>query len=267
MSNMSNELTVPDNEVKPKPIEKVYRTTSEEIDQLELALIEASKHLPLTIEKTKQGYGYKYADISDLISETKPILIEHGLLMSQGVYGNTTLFLRTRLSHPKSKQWIEDEVRLINDPQQKNILQSIGSAFTYERRYQWQALIGLSAEEDKDGNAPKPQPQSKQPQKKNAPPQKQQSAKKYPNGLTEAQLKRLFAITGKSTWQPSDVKDYIAEEFKKESSKDLTPKEYNLLCNKIMNENPPNVEFEDANEGVPPQPTEEFAPDDEETPF
>jgi len=46
--------------------------------------------------------------------------------------------------------------------------QSIGSAITYARRYTWQALIGVAAEEDDDGNAATDQhdPRSTPPQPK-----------------------------------------------------------------------------------------------------
>lgn len=54
---------------------------------------------------------------------------------------------------------------------------------------------------------------------------------------TDKQLKRLFAITKASNWDPEAVTSLMSEKYDKISSKDLNIDEYNELC-KIIEENP-----------------------------
>jgi phage recombination protein Bet len=52
--------------------------------------------------------------------------------------------------------------------------------------------------------------------------------------VTEAQLKRLWAISKESKWTPENCKTLIQAQFGKESSKDLNMEEYDLLCGTIQ---------------------------------
>lgn len=50
---------------------------------------------------------------------------------------------------------------------------------------------------------------------------------------TKKQLNRLYAITKDNNWPDDDVKEYMAMEFKKAASQDLTIIEYRQLCDFI----------------------------------
>lgn len=54
------------------------------------------------------------------------------------------------------------------------------------------------------------------------------------SGPTDKQLKRLFTISKSSNWTNDDVKDYIKNEFRKESTRDLTLDEYDWICKVIQ---------------------------------
>lgn len=53
------------------------------------------------------------------------------------------------------------------------------------------------------------------------------------HGPSQAQLKRLFAISKAAKWHETAVKDYMQKEFKITSSKQLTAQQYDSLCNHI----------------------------------
>jgi ERF superfamily len=104
--------------------------------------------------------GKKYADLADVIAATQSGMSKNGLSLIQvpirkddaqeaGVF--------SILAH-SSGEWISVELILpatmkAKDGAIKFDQQSIGSAITYARRYTWQALVGVAAEEDDDGNA------------------------------------------------------------------------------------------------------------------
>lgn len=50
---------------------------------------------------------------------------------------------------------------------------------------------------------------------------------------SQAQLKRLFDLSKESHVELDQVKEYIQKEFKKDSTKDLTMREYDQLCNEL----------------------------------
>jgi hypothetical protein len=104
--------------------------------------------------------GKKYADLADVIAATQPALAKNGLSVVQIPIrkdGEKEAGVRTILAH-SSGESISVELMLpatmkASGGELKFDQQSIGSAITYARRYTWQALVGVAAEEDDDGNA------------------------------------------------------------------------------------------------------------------
>lgn len=125
--------------------------TSDTIDELAKALIDAQSELP-QLERVKKGvFDSKYAPIEEVAEKSIAVLKKHGLGISQlvgGGQGQTRL--ETVLLH-RSGQWISESSELFvtkKDPQGQ------GSAITYMRRYAWMAIIGMVAkDEDDDGNS------------------------------------------------------------------------------------------------------------------
>lgn len=66
-------------------------------------------------------------------------------------------------------------------------------------------------------------------------------------GPSEKQLKRLFAISKKANWSPAEVKDYMWDQWQKESSKDLNYVQYDELC-KYIEAHPVNEDAEPASD-------------------
>ena len=129
---------------------------SESIKELAMSLSKAQGEFPV-IPKTKVAkvrmkaggeYTYNYADLSDIIKATSPVLSKHGLAVSQDyvLIGDNLLFIETALLH-SSGEWKTSlcPLRLMTTPQEQ------GSENTYYRRYALCAALGIHAEEDDDG--------------------------------------------------------------------------------------------------------------------
>ena len=98
----------------------------------------------------------RYADLATVLKTVRPVLARHGIALVQAtrVEDDGRVLLITRLL------WRDEEVvgyypisPVKNDPQ------GMGSAMTYARRYALQAIVGVAADDDDDGNAasaPKP---------------------------------------------------------------------------------------------------------------
>ena len=103
--------------------------------------------------KSKQGHGYKYADLAECINIAKAPLAATGLAVSQMIgqseSGKQTLI--TILTH-SSGQYMMSEFDLVDAALMggagKNPAQVLGSAITYQRRYAYTAIIGMAQQDD-----------------------------------------------------------------------------------------------------------------------
>jgi hypothetical protein len=132
------------------------------VSALAEALVAAQAELPCALGKDADGQigqrSYRYLTLDKLIAETRPILTKHGLAMIQfpsftqrGEDGAMPT-LETHLVH------VDGEIQLTSMPLYlpEKTMQGLGSAITYARRYAWQSVLGIAAEEDTDGPAPDP---------------------------------------------------------------------------------------------------------------
>jgi hypothetical protein len=128
---------------------------SDQIDEISEALRSAQEEFE-TIKKDKDGYGYKYADLENIIQSTKAKLCEKGLSFCQTAgCDERGDFIETMLMH-KSGQWLSGKLYLkLATLKNLSPMQSLGVAITYARRYSLQAILGVSTDEDTDGNKPR----------------------------------------------------------------------------------------------------------------
>jgi hypothetical protein len=61
--------------------------------------------------------------------------------------------LFTKLVHVSGEAWNHETPLYLTD----KTMQGLGAAITYARRYAWQSVLGIAAEEDTDGPAPTPE--------------------------------------------------------------------------------------------------------------
>lgn len=132
--------------------------TSESFMQLAAALAKAqaafavpvkSKSANVTRKDGSPGYGYTYADLSDVFDAVRPGLAANGLsILSLINHESTRPMLETILMH-ESGEWISMlyPVNLTGRPQ------DIGGELTYARRYSISCMLGVASEDDDDANA------------------------------------------------------------------------------------------------------------------
>lgn len=92
----------------------------------------------------------KYAPLSEVINTTKPLLLKHGLSVLQSPSGDGENIIVTTILMHSSGEWIEGEPLVLKAD--KVTAQGAGSAITYGRRYAMSAILGISSEDDDDGN-------------------------------------------------------------------------------------------------------------------
>jgi hypothetical protein len=130
----------------------VTEQTTPDLGPLAAALAKAQAAFPrVTRDKTvtvttKTGgsYSFKYAPLDSILEATRGPLAENGLTVVQLIDGHD---LVTSLLH-SSGAYLSGRAAL---PQSADI-QGLGSAVTYMRRYAIQAMLGIAAEDDDDGN-------------------------------------------------------------------------------------------------------------------
>lgn len=121
---------------------------SQSVGELIAALGAAQAEFP-SVKKDRQGYGYKYADLSSCLEAVREPLSKNGLSIVQfpsSIDGKQ--FLVTHLMHT-SGEYITGEYIMETDVLAKmNSCQAMGSALTYARRYSLAAMVGLTLEDD-----------------------------------------------------------------------------------------------------------------------
>jgi hypothetical protein len=112
------------------------------------SLLQAQTHLA-NPKKDTTGYGYKYAQLDQIIEIVKPVLAEYGLGIIQSPHGpivDGCLTLKTIIFHESGQHLIEQFAIPLKEG--TNVTQDYGSALTYARRYHLLSLFNLAAEDD-----------------------------------------------------------------------------------------------------------------------
>lgn len=126
---------------------------SEQVNELFAALAKARGDFgEIKKDTINPFFGKKYADLSSIITATSKQLSANGLAVIQlpGNVADGKVDIETILSH-SSGQWISERIQM--PVEGTGNAQKIGSALTYGRRYAYQALLNIAAEEDDDGQA------------------------------------------------------------------------------------------------------------------
>lgn len=155
--------------------------------------------------KNAQGYGYKFVELSEILSVIKPILAKYGLGIIQPLEENG--IIKTILFHEPTGQTIESKVEIPKNVQLKgmNDFQVLGSAISYLRRYSISSMLSLITETDNDASGTQVK---KNTESKPATPQKKQlndeqfsnAIKAIQNGeYTKTKLFLNYALTTEQT--------------------------------------------------------------------
>lgn len=104
-----------------------------------------------TSKKGQAGYGYNYADLSTVIQTAKPVLEKHGLAVVQLVGksdGEGNIGLTTILTHKSGQYFKSNSTMPVVEMKGVNSAQQMGATISYLRRYAYQAILGLSSEDN-----------------------------------------------------------------------------------------------------------------------
>lgn len=125
---------------------------SDEIGALASALSKLQGEIT-DVQKEKSGYGYKYADLSQILEVARPVLSKHGLAVTQlcgSAHDKVTV--ETVLMHA-SGQWISSMIEMgVERGKGMSLAQAVGSVVSYARRYAFASVLGI-AQTDNDGHA------------------------------------------------------------------------------------------------------------------
>lgn len=104
--------------------------------------------------ETNKFFSSKYAPLPDVINHIKPTLPKYGLSYFQSVGGDGENISVTTILMHNSGEWIESDPLKIKNQEQKgvNLAQAAGISITYAKRYSLCSILGISSEDDTDGN-------------------------------------------------------------------------------------------------------------------
>lgn len=100
------------------------------------------------------GGGYKYADISSILSAIMPIMNKNGLSLIQKTTGTqNTVSVETVIFSLEGESISSGAFTVSTEGLNQKGVQAHGSAVTYARRYSLAAFLGLAYDDDDDGMA------------------------------------------------------------------------------------------------------------------
>ena len=123
-------------------------------------LLAAQRELPTQIRADTKGNRGKYLSLPDLIHAVRPILNRHGLILIQGPRPiESAPWLATEIVDAESGMTVVESLWPMAGGDTRNMSadQALGAASTYARRYSVLSLLGITACDDPDLDAPKPQ--------------------------------------------------------------------------------------------------------------
>ena len=142
---------------------------SEKIDKLSEALSKAQGEFP-PVHKSSSNpfFNSKYASFDAIVAVVTPILSKNSLSFTQfPVSDGDYLGIRTQINHT-SGQFMGSSVML--KPNKLGDAQAMGALITYLKRYALSGALGISTDEDNDGNQqPAAAPRAQQPEQSGAP--------------------------------------------------------------------------------------------------
>lgn len=124
---------------------------SESIENLAKALAKFQSEITNPTNSADNPYfKSKYAPLNEILNLVRPLLSKNGLTVVQAPAGDGSNITITTLLMHESGEWIEPEPLILKAD--KATAQGAGSAITYARRYALSAILGISSEDDDDGN-------------------------------------------------------------------------------------------------------------------
>lgn len=197
---------------------------SESINELAAALSKAQGELEgAKKDSLNPFFKQSYADLESVWEACRSQLSKNNIAITQIPENQENqVVVETIMTH-SSGQWISGKLCMTPE---KQTPQAIGVCISYARRYALAAFVGIYQKDD-DAEA------SKNVVKEPISPAKPFSGPGQgvsTSPPSEAQLKRLFAITKQHGWSQEQLKAYILSAYNIDSTKKLTKASYDLVC-------------------------------------
>jgi hypothetical protein len=198
-------------------------------------LIQIRKEV-IEFSKDKEGYGYKFVSGSQAIRKIRDKMDEIGVLLIPSVgetESHTYNYINGKgkectdyvVTGNMSYTWVnaDSPEEIYTVPwkifgAQDDISKAFGSGLTYSERY----FILKFFQAPTDSEDPDERDTSGR--------SKGTQGKSTPQGLSEAQIKRLYAIARSKSITPEVVRNQVNKKFNKQVE-NLTKEEYDLVCN------------------------------------
>lgn len=100
-------------------------------------------------EKDTSGYGYKYADLSQVLSIIRPLASKYGVTYTQHpINDGENICVETLVVH-ESGQWMSSKLCMsLMQAKGMNSAQAAGSVISYIRRYVLTSIFGITQSDD-----------------------------------------------------------------------------------------------------------------------
>lgn len=167
----------------------------------------------------------KYAPLNEILNDVRPLLSKHGLSVLQSPGGDGNNITVTTLLMHESGEWIESQELVLKAD--KPTAQGAGSAITYARRYALSAVLGISSEDDDDGNHASGNNFNEKSKPVDIP-----QAKKKDETLEKAKLLTRIGQAGKMITN-EQKKEIMTKNFPEKKVEQLTVAQLNLLLKEI----------------------------------
>lgn len=117
------------------------------------ALSDFQARMPV-IPKSKQAYGYKYADLDMITTAIRPLMAECGLSYTfDSSFDERGYVISCKIHHVGGHTEVTTLRVPLDTKTKMNEVQTVGSAVTYGKRYALCGALGItSADEDNDGH-------------------------------------------------------------------------------------------------------------------
>lgn len=114
--------------------------------------------------KDKQGYGYNYADLSQVLSIARPVLSKYGLSVVQLLGGaGDTVTITTVLAHASGQTIQTTSSMEVVAGKGMSHAQAVGATCTYLRRYALSAMVGITQSDTDAAPAQTEKPATRKP--------------------------------------------------------------------------------------------------------
>jgi hypothetical protein len=163
-----------------------------------------------TLPKDKEGYGYKYTDFDTVVKTIKPILAKHNLGFTQPLVTQDGKNAIKTILFDADGECLESVCYLPDIAMAKtNAAQNMGAAITYMKRYALCAILGISADEDIDGNADNTTTTAKQTQKPPAQKKEPQDGNKI--NMTKEQAGKIAKLFSDEVFNETEKESFRQE--------------------------------------------------------